>query len=157
MVVPGGTAPYRREHPRHPSASSFPAELGMHPGVADAAESEQVGRVVVCRVQVNVVDMQVLLSAADSALLPVTSQDHITHLFPSPQGILLPRPDGGREPLAVDVACGPRGKRALVAEPAETVQVGAIPAERIPGTVERVQAQLEVGAHDQKKVGCGTG
>jgi hypothetical protein len=125
--------------------------------MADAAESKQVGRVVVRGIAVEMMDVKVLLSTADITPLPVPLQDRVPYRFPSRQGILLLRPDAGREPFAVDGACGSHGERALVTEPAETVSVGAIVAERVQRTVECVQAQLEVSAHDQKKVGRGTG
>jgi hypothetical protein len=103
----------------------------MHPGVADAAEGEQVGRVVVRGIAVKMVNMKVLLSAADSAPLPVAIQDSTPYRFPSRQGILLPCPDGDLEAFAVDDTCGPHGERALVAEPAEAVPVGVIVAEGV--------------------------
>lgn len=129
----------------------------MHPGVADAAERDQVPRIVVRGVVVEMMDVEVAVPVADGAPVAVTCEDRVADLLPSQQSILLPRPDGNREPIAVDQASAPRGKRAPAAEPAKTVQVGTISAERGLRAVERVQAQLEVGAHDQKKVGCGMG
>ncbi len=129
----------------------------MHPGVADVAEREQVGRVVVRGIAVDMVDVKIPLSAADGAPLPVALQDLVPDRLPSRQGVLLPHPDGGREPFAVDGTRGPRGKRTLAAEPTEAVPVGMVAAEGALRTVERVQVQLKVGAHDQKRVGCKTG
>ena len=129
----------------------------MHPGVAAAAERDEVRRVVVCRVQVDVVDVEVRPRAADGASLPVAVDDDTAHLLPPRQGILIPRPDGDREPFAGDPAVAPHGKRAPAAEPAETVPVGAVPAERGMRTVKRVQAQLDGGAHDHRMIGYGTG
>jgi len=103
----------------------------MHPGVADAAEGEQVGRVVVRGIAVEMVNMKVLLSAANIASLPVAIQDRIPYRFPSRQGILLPGPDGNLEAFAVDDTSGPHGERALVAEPAKAVSVGFIVAEGV--------------------------
>ncbi|KAF5045601.1 hypothetical protein DSECCO2_479570 [anaerobic digester metagenome] len=76
------------------------------------------------------VDMEILLSAADGAPVPVALKHTATRLLPSPQGILVPRPDGDLEPFTVDDGPVPHGKRALAAEPAETVPAGIIPAER---------------------------
>lgn len=95
------------------------------------------------------VDVEVLLSAADGAPLAIAFKDDTAGHLPSPQGVLVPRPDGGCEPLAVDQAFASRGKRTLKAEPAETVPVGTVPAEGGLRTVERIQAQLEVGAQGQ--------
>ena len=66
----------------------------MHPGVADAAESKQVRRVVVRGIAVEMMDMEVFISPADGAPLPVALQDCVPYCLPSRQGILLPRPDG---------------------------------------------------------------
>lgn len=128
----------------------------MHPGMADTAEGEQVFRVVVGGVAVEMVDMKVIAPTADDALLPVPLEDHVTDLFPSPQAVFLLRPDLDCEPFAVDAAWGPHGKRTLAAEPAKAVLVGTVTAERGAGTVERVQAQLKVGAHYRKTIGCKT-
>ncbi|MDK2890728.1 MAG: hypothetical protein PWR21_1360 [Methanoculleus sp.] len=103
----------------------------MYPGVADAAEGEQVARVVVRGIAVKMVNVEVFASAADGALLSVAIQDRVPYRFPSRQGILIPHPDGDLEPFAVDGACGPHGERALVTEPAETVPVGVIVAEGV--------------------------
>lgn len=51
------------KHPYHPGVPSFPAGVGMHTGMADAAECDEV-----CLVQVDMVDMEGLISAADGAL-----------------------------------------------------------------------------------------
>ncbi|MCK9297767.1 MAG: hypothetical protein M0P21_02235 [Methanoculleus sp.] len=129
----------------------------MHPGMADAAQRGKVSRIVVRGVAVEMVNVKVPFTAADSAPLPVAIQDRTSDCFPSWKGILLLRPDVDREPFAVDSACGPHGERALVAESAEAVPVRTIVAKGVQGTVERVQAQLEIGAHGQKKVGSRTG
>lgn len=129
----------------------------MHPGMADAAESKQVDRVVVRGITVEMVNMKVPLSAADGAPLPVPFKNSTPYCFPSRQGILLLRTDMDREPFAVDSVCAPHGERALVAESAEAVSVGTIVAEWIQRTVKCVQTQLEEGAHDQKKVGSRMG
>jgi len=55
----------------------------MHPGMADAAEGKQVDRVVVCGVAVEMVNMKVPLSAADSAPLPVPFKNSTPYGFPS--------------------------------------------------------------------------
>ena len=119
----------------------------MHPGVADAAERDEVIRIVVRGVVIEMVDVEILPPTADDAPVPVTVEDGDAHLLPSPQGILFPCRDGGRKPFAVDLAFTSRGKRAPAAEPAKTVQVGTVPAEGRLRAVERVQAQLEEGAH----------
>lgn len=129
----------------------------MHTGVADAAERDQVCRIIVCGVAVDMVDMKVLSPAADGTPVPVAFKDSIADLLPSPQGIFVPRQDGGREPFTVNPAFASGGKRAPAAEPAETVPVGMVAAEGSLRTVERVQAQLKVSAHGQKRVGFRTG
>jgi len=63
----------------------------MHPGVADAAERDEVCQGVMCRVQVDVMDVEVFGSAADGALLPVAFQDRGPHRLPPPESVLLPR------------------------------------------------------------------
>lgn len=102
----------------------------MHPGVADAAEREQVDRVVVRGIAVDMVDVKIPLSAADGAPLPVALQDLVPDRLPPRQRVLLSHPDGGREPLAVDGTRSPRGKRTPAAEPAKTVPVGMVSAKR---------------------------
>ena len=129
----------------------------MHPGVADAAERDEVLLIVVRGVVIEMVDVKILPPTADDAPVPVAVEDGDAHLLPPPQGILLPRRDGGREPFAVDLAVASCGKRAPAAEPAKTVQVGTICAEWGLRAVERVQAQLEVGAHGHLSMGRGTG
>lgn len=128
----------------------------MHPGVADAAERDEVSRVVVRGITVDMVNMEILLSTTNGAEVSVAFKDCAAYLLPFPQRILVPRPDRGREPFAVDLPRAPRGKRALVAEPAKTVSVGTVGAEGVLRTVKRVQAQLEVGAHSHEEVGPGT-
>ena len=120
----------------------------MDPGMADAAERDEVLRVVVRGVVIEMVDVEIPLSTADDAPVPVAVEDGDAHLLPSPQGILLPHLNGDGKPFAVDLAVASCGKRAPAAEPAKTVQVGTVPAEGRLRAIERVQAELEVGAHD---------
>lgn len=127
----------------------------MHPGVADAAKRDEVSRIVVRGVAVEVVDVEVLLTAADGAPVLVAFEDSVTRLLPSSEGILIPRSDESRESFAVDPAFAPRSKRALIAEPAEAVPVGMVGAEGGLRAVERIQAQLEVGAHGQIRLVAG--
>lgn len=129
----------------------------MHPGMTDAAERDEVLQVVVRGVVVDVVDVEVLSPAADRASLPVAFKHGAPNLLPPREAVLLPRPDGGLESFAVDEGPAPHGKRAAAAEPAKTVPDGIVPAKRGARTIKRVQAELNVGAHDLKKVGCGTG
>ena len=119
----------------------------MHPGMADTAERDEVCRGIVCRVQVDVVDVEVFVSAADGALLPVVFQDRGPHGLPPPESVLLPRPDGDPKLLAEDRTPLADGERALVAEPKKTVPVRAAIAERRQRAVERVKAELQVGGH----------
>ena len=119
----------------------------MHPGVADAAERDEVCQGVVCRVQVDVMDVEVFGSAADGALLPVAFQDRGPHRLPPPESVLLPRPDGDPELLAEDRTVLADGERALVAEPEEAVPVRVAVAERRQRAVKRIKAELQVGGH----------
>ncbi len=132
----------------------------MHPGMTDAAERDEVLQVVVRGVVVDVVDVEVLSPpAADRASLPVAFKHGAPNLLPPREAVLLPRGWGGLESFAVDEGpAPPHGKRAAAAEPAKTVPDGIVPAKRGGArTIKRVQAELNVGAHDLKKVGCGTG
>ena len=122
-------------------------EAGVHPGMADAAERDQVSGVVVRGVAVDVVNVEVPFPAADGTPVPVALEDGVAYLFPAPQGVLLARPDGDREPLAVDAALAPYGKRAPAAEPAKTVPVGVVSAERGERAVERIKGELQAGGH----------
>ncbi len=122
-----GAAAGRRDHPRHPALAVQP---GMHPGVADAAERDEVRGVVVCGIAVDMMDVENLPPAADDTGVPVAFKDGVPYILPSPQGVLLPRPYGSCKPLAVYLPCAPCGKRALAAEPVKTVLVGAVGAER---------------------------
>ncbi len=76
------------------------------------------------------VDVEILLSAADGALLPVAVKHSVADLFPSREAVLLPRPDGSLEAFAVNDAPAPHGKRAPAAEPAKPVPGGLVSAER---------------------------
>jgi len=77
-----------------------------------------------------VVDVEVLPCAADGTALSVTFKNPAACLLPPLQGILLPCPDRGLEPLAVDPGVVSHGKRAPETEPAKAVLVGAVAAER---------------------------
>ena len=99
----------------------------MHPGMADAAERDEVLRVVVRGVVVDVVDVEVLLSATDSTRAPVAFKHGVPNLLPRGKAILVPCPDGDLEPFAVDEG-PPHGKRAPAAEPAKTVPAGIVSA-----------------------------
>jgi len=139
------------DHPLHSPDATLVTEFRMHPGMADTAESEQVFRVIVRGITVEMVDVKVPLSAADSSPLPVPLKNRTPDRFPAREGILLLCTDMDREPFAVHGACAPHGERALIAEPAKAVPVGAIVAGWIQRTVECTKMQLEVGAHDQKE------
>lgn len=102
----------------------------MHPGMADAAERDEVLRVVVRGVVVDVVDVEVLLSATDSTRAPVAFKHGVPNLLPRGKAILVPCPDGDLEPFAVDEGRPPHGKRAPAAESAKTVPGGIVSAER---------------------------
>lgn len=102
----------------------------MHPGMTDAAERDEVLRVVVRGVVIDVVDVEVLLSAADGARAPVAFKHGAPDLLPCGEAILVPCPDGDLEPFTVDGASAPHGKRAPEAEPAKTIPVGIVSAER---------------------------
>lgn len=103
------------------------------------------------------VDMEVLSPAADGAPVPVALKHGVANLFPPRKTVLLPRPDGSLEAFAVDEAAAPHGKSAPAAEPAKPVPGGIVPAKRGARTIKRIQAELNLGAHDLKKVGRGTG
>jgi hypothetical protein len=103
------------------------------------------------------VDVEVLFPAADRALLPVAFKHSVANLLPPRKAVLLPRTDGGLEPFAVDEAPAPHGKRAAAAEPAKPVPGGIVPAKRGARTIKRIQAELNISAHDLKKVGSRTG
>lgn len=75
------------------------------------------------------VDVEILISAADGTPIPVALKHIATRLLPSRQGILVSRPDGNLEPFTVDDGSVPHGKRALPAEPAKAVPAGIISAE----------------------------
>lgn len=53
----------------------------MHAGVAYAAERDEVCRVVVCRVQVDVMNMDIVVSAADGAYPTVAIENGSTDLL----------------------------------------------------------------------------
>ena len=101
--------------------------------------------------------MEVPRRSADRALLSVAFKHSVANFLPPREAVLLPRPDGSLEPFAVDEGPAPHGKRAAAAEPAKTVPGGIVPAKRGARTIKRIQAELNVGAHDLKKVGSRTG
>ncbi len=59
-------------------------KAGVYPGMADAAERDEVFRVVVRGIAVDVVDVEVFLSTADGTPVPVALEDGVTYLFPAP-------------------------------------------------------------------------
>lgn len=141
------TVPYRRDHPRHPSGPSLTAELGMHPGMADAAEGDEVWRVVVRGIEVEVMDMEVPHRSADRAYLAVTIDDDGPDLPPAPEPVLRPCTDGDAELIAEDGPLLPDRERAPAAEADETVVVREAVAEGGPGAVERIKTELQVRGH----------
>lgn len=76
------------------------------------------------------VDVEILPGAADGTALSVTFKNPAACLLPPLQGILLPCPDRGLEPLAVDPGVVSHSKRAPEAEPVKAVLVGVVAAER---------------------------
>jgi len=129
----------------------------MHPGMADAAERDEVCEAVVRGVAVEMVDVEVLLSAADRALLAVALKHSVANLLPPREAVLVPRPDGGLEAFAINEAPAPHGKRAPTAEPAKTVPVGIVSAKGGPRTIECIQAELNFDTHDPERMGRGMG
>ncbi|MBA7482227.1 hypothetical protein ES707_17709 [subsurface metagenome] len=128
----------------------------MHPGVADAAEGDKVDRIVVCRVQVDVMDVKLHPRAADCAHPAVTIENDSPDLPPAPKPVLRPRPDGNAELLAEDGALLPHGERAPAAETEEAVPIRAAVAEGGLRAVERIKAELQVGGHAGRSLtGCG--
>ncbi|MDK2917182.1 MAG: hypothetical protein PWR25_1739 [Euryarchaeota archaeon] len=125
--------------------------------MADAAEGDEVCKVVVRGVAVEMVDVEVISPAADGASLPVALEHGVPDLLPPREAVLLPRPDGDFETFTVDEAAAPRGKSAPAAEPAKTVPGGIVSAERGTRTIKCIQAELNLGAHDLELVGRGTG
>lgn len=97
----------------------------MHPSVADATECDEVFRNVVCRIQVDMMNMKALTPTTDDTTSPVTIHDRVPYHSPSPQGVLLPCRDGDTELLTEERATITGSKRASVAESEETVSIRA--------------------------------
>ena len=124
----------------------------MHPGVADAAERDEVSRVVVCRVQVDVMDVESHPRAADCAYSAVTIENNSPDLPPAPKPVLRPRPDDNTELFAGDGTILPDGERAPAAEAEKAVLVRTTVAERRLRTVERIKAELQVRGHAERSL-----
>ena len=118
-----------QKHQGNPLCPASAAELGVNSGMADAAERYEVGGVVVCRVAVDMVDMEIFFPTTDGALIPIALKHSVPYLLPPSKAILVPDPDGDLETLAVDRAPVPHGKRAPAAEPAKTVPGGVVSTE----------------------------
>lgn len=119
----------------------------MHPGVADAAEHNEVSRGVVCRVKIDVMNVEVRITAADGAYSPITVENGSPDLSPAPQPVFRPSPDREPELLAEDGAVRSGCERAPAAEPEETVPVRAAAAEGSQRAVERAEGELQIGSH----------
>lgn len=119
----------------------------MHPGVAEAAEGEQVLQVIVCGIEVEVVDVEVPRRSADRAYPIVASDDGSADLTPAPEPVLRPRPDGDAELLAEDSTPLPDREGAPAAETDEAVVVREAVAEGRSGAVERIKTELQVRRH----------
>lgn len=131
-ILPGASpraAPSYQKHPHHPPCPTLAAKLSMHPGMADSAERDEVLRIVVCRVAVEVVNVEFISPAADRTPILIALKYGAPNLLPCREAILVPGPDGSLEPLAVDEASVPHGKRAPAAEPAKAVSGRIVSAE----------------------------
>lgn len=114
----------------------------MRPGMADAAERDEIFRGIVCRVKVDMMDVEIIIPTADGAPPSVTTHDRGPHLLPSPEGVLLPRPDGYPELLAEDGSTLADGERAAVAEPEKAVPLRMAAAEGREPAVKRIEVEL---------------
>lgn len=124
----------------------------MHPGMADTAEGDEVLRGVVCRVQIDMMDMEIHPRAADCAYSAVTIENDGPDLPPAPKPVLRPCPDDNAELLAEDGTSLPDGERAPPAEAEKAVLVRTTVAERRLRTVERIKAELQVRGHAERSL-----
>jgi hypothetical protein len=115
--------------------------------MADAAEGDEVWRVVVRGIEIEVMDMEVPHRSADRAYPAVTIDDGSPDLPPAPEPIFRPRTDGDAEFIAEDGASFPDRERAPATEADEAVVVREAVAEGWPGAVERIKTELQVRGH----------
>jgi len=115
--------------------------------VAELAEGDEVFRVVVGGVAVDVVDVKVLAAAADGAPSALPLEDQIAQAFPCAEGVLLLRRDPDREAGAEEAPAAARGVRAADAEGGETVEGVVPPAQGRAVGIEGVEGELDRGRH----------
>jgi len=110
--------------------------------VAELAEGDEVFRVVVGGVAVDVVDVKVLAAAADGAPSALPLEDQIAQAFPCAEGVLLPGRNPDRESSAEEAPAAARDVRAADAEGGETVE-GVVPsAQGRAGGIEGGEGEL---------------
>ncbi len=111
--------------------------------MAALAEGDEVCGVVVGGVAIDMVDVEVLAAAADSAPTAFAVEDPVAQAFPCAEGVLLLRRDPDRKPGAEEAPAAARDVRAADAEGGKTVEGMVPPAEGRALGVEGCEGELD--------------